>query len=303
MPSQQALVTWGQLLANLPEQQVQQLLTIAKQLEGGSTEQAAEGAVELAAVQAAITTHNNSPAPENMFCPFTVVGRDPRTGQLHRQAAPMMHWGNVDTGSMVNIVYSGVLRTFPHLHQYWEDFEHVVKGVGDRLTKVTGKVVGVPVSLGMEQAPGSCIKTTFYVLACDSYHFILGLTLLAAIDGGVYCGSRRLDYAMGPTGGHQRCTVPLATRTTARQSPCYSARPQYTSLGEATPRPAHAQLASIPECWQASCLGDDVLPYVQETLVDVAAWAACNNDTTQYADCFPASLTCTHVDISLPSPH
>ncbi len=62
----------------------------------------------------------------------------------------MMHWGNLDTGSMVNIAYSGVLSTFPHLHQYWEDFQHAVKGVGDRLTKVTGKLVGVPISLGME---------------------------------------------------------------------------------------------------------------------------------------------------------
>ena len=101
-------------------------------------------------MQAAIRNHATSPAPENMFCPFTVVERNPATGHLHRATSPMLHWGNVDTGSMVNIVYSGVLRTFPHLHQYLEEFEHVVKGVGDKLTKVTGKLVGVPISLGME---------------------------------------------------------------------------------------------------------------------------------------------------------
>ncbi len=172
--------------------------------------------MELAAVQAAITTHTTSPAPENMFCPFTIVERNTTTGHLHRNDAPMIHWGNVDTGSMVNIAYSGVLRTFPQLHQYWEEFTHVVKGVGDKLTKVMGKLVGVPISLGMEQGPGTCVKTTFYVLDCDSYHFILGLTLLAVVDGGVFCGSRRLEYTLGPAGNHHRCTIPLATRTTAR---------------------------------------------------------------------------------------
>ncbi len=154
----------------------------------------------------------------------------------------------------------------------------------------------------MEQGAGTCIKTTFYVLDCNSYHFILGLTLLAVIDGGVFCGSRRLEYTLGPAGDHQRCTISLATRTTARQSPYYTARPQYASMTDTTPPPTHAQLATIPEGWQASCLGEDVLPYVQEALVDVPAWASCNNDSTQYADCFPAALMCTHVDCSLPCP-
>ena len=132
---------------------MQQLLATARQLgsagEAPTTCQAAEQTVEMAAVQAALHTHQNSPAPENMFCPFVVVERD-NQGQLSRVPNPMLHWGNVDTGSMVNIVYSGVLRTFPHLHQYHKDFEQVVKGVGDNLTRVTGKLVGVPISLGME---------------------------------------------------------------------------------------------------------------------------------------------------------
>ncbi len=122
------------------------------------------------------------------------------------------------------------------------------------------------------------------------------------IDGGVFCGSRHLEYTLGPSGNHQRCTIPLATRTTARQSPCYSARPQYANIDGTSAPPSHSQLATIPECWQASCLGEDVLPYVQEALVDIAAWAACNNDGTQYADCFPAPVTCTHIDCSRPCP-
>ena len=117
-----------------------------------------------------------------------------------RNPDPMLHWGNVDTGSMVNIVYSGVLDAFPHLHQYHKKFEHVVKGVGDRITKVVGKLVDVPISLGMEQGLGTLTKVTFYVLECQSYHFILGLALLAVIEGGVFCGSRRLEYTLGLAG-------------------------------------------------------------------------------------------------------
>ena len=224
---------------------MQLLVATARQIEGSGEEQAAGAAVELAAIQATIQTHATSPAPENLFCPFTVVERD-AAGKLTRGTNPMLHWGNVDTGSMVNIVYSGVLRTFPHLHQYHQEFEHVVKGVGDNLTKVTGKLVGVPISLVMEQASGTCIKTNFYVLACESYHFILGLTLLAVVDGGVFCGSRRLEFTLGPAGDRTRCSILLAARSTARESPCYKATPQYAELDAPPPQ---SQLASIPESW------------------------------------------------------
>lgn len=234
--------------------------------------------MEMAAVQSALHTHAHCPAPENMFCPFTVVKRG-QEGGLARERDPMLHWGNVDTGSMVNIVYSGVLRTFPHLHQYHEAFDYVVKGVGDNLTKVTGKLVGVPISLGMEQGPGTCVKTTFYVLACESYHFIFGLALLAAIDGGVFCGSRRLEYTLGPAGQHERRSIPLATRSTARESPCYHVQAHYPAHARDAP-PAHAQLATIHEGWKPTCIDDDALPYVHEALIDVAAWAAMNNDRT-----------------------
>ena len=98
--SQQALVNRGQLLAHLSERQVQQLLATARQLgsagEAPTTCQAAEQTVEMAAVQAALHTHQNSPAPDNMFCPFVVVERDSQ-GHLTRAANPMLHWGNVDT--------------------------------------------------------------------------------------------------------------------------------------------------------------------------------------------------------------
>ena len=70
----------------------------------------------------------------------------------------------------------------------------MVKGVGDNVTKVVCKLVNVPVSVGAEQLPGSCRYTTFYVLDYPSYHCILGLTLLAKIEAGVFCGIRKMQF-------------------------------------------------------------------------------------------------------------
>jgi hypothetical protein len=122
---------------------------------------------------------------------------------------------------MVNIAYSGVLQAFPWLRCYSQPFNHVVKGVGENTCAVICKLVDVPVSLGDQQSAGTCIRTTFYVLECQAYHFILGLTLLSVIDGGVFCGSRRLTYTLGKGGKHAQVTLPLQTRTTARNSPAY----------------------------------------------------------------------------------
>ncbi len=220
---------------------------------------------------------------------------------------------------MVNIVYSGVLHAFPHLHQYHQPFEHVVKGVADKLTKVTGKLVGVPISLGMEQRAGTCVKTNFYVLQCESYHFILGLTLLALIDGGVFCGSRRLEYTLGPAGKGERVNIPLATRSTARQSPCYAVQPFYAPPDVPTP---HTQLACIPEVgWKSAYLGAQHFPYVEEGLVALlpglratmtppSTWTACPPAaTTHLIDCSqptapspPSPRAPTDTSTSSPSP-
>jgi hypothetical protein len=67
---------------------------------------------ELAAVDAAVTAHLEGRLPENMFAPFTII-HDPNNAST---SPPMVHWGNVDTGSMVNIMYSGVLNAFPELN-------------------------------------------------------------------------------------------------------------------------------------------------------------------------------------------
>lgn len=55
---------------------------------------------------------------------------------------------------MVNIVYSSVLEAFPELHKYWEAYEHVVVGVGNKTTRVIGKLVNVPMHLGQPPANG-----------------------------------------------------------------------------------------------------------------------------------------------------
>ena len=70
----------------------------------------------------------NNFTPENMFIPFSI---ETNSGLDYSHVTPNTHWANVDTGSMVNIMYSGVLKAFPHLKQYSQPFEHVVKGVGN----------------------------------------------------------------------------------------------------------------------------------------------------------------------------
>lgn len=70
--------------------------------------------VEAAAVKSTLMRHESHP-PKNLFSPFFVTGEP--------TSAPVVtHWGNVDSGSMVNIVYSSVLEAFPELHKYWEPY-------------------------------------------------------------------------------------------------------------------------------------------------------------------------------------
>jgi hypothetical protein len=120
-----------------------------------------------------------------MFAPFTIATDTNPT-------APTVHWGNVDTGSMVNIMYSGMLTHFPELQRYQQAFTHTVKGVGEKTTNVVCKLTNVPVCLGTKLLPGGSSKCTFYVLECNAYHCILGLTLLQQIDAAVFCSSRHM---------------------------------------------------------------------------------------------------------------
>jgi hypothetical protein len=83
--------------------------------------------------------------------------------------------------------------------------------------------VGVPVSLGDAPTPGSTVEATFYVIDCPSYHFILGLTLLGAVNGMVDCGGRRLEYTLGPDGGGKRKALQCIDRQEVKEKPAYMA--------------------------------------------------------------------------------
>ena len=63
-----------------------------------------EDAKVLAYVQSALDTSKN--VQPNMFAPF-VIPSDKTVGDV-----ATVHWGNVDTGAMVNVVYLGVTRVF-----------------------------------------------------------------------------------------------------------------------------------------------------------------------------------------------
>jgi hypothetical protein len=228
-------VTWGRLLGNLRKDKLQALLAAVKQ-PGRTSAEVAELVVEAAAVESSLHVHATCAAPENVFCPFTLVRRGP-DGCLTRTAAPMLHWGNVDSGSMVNIVYSGVLARHPIFYAFHQPYSHSVRGVGNSTVAIIGKLVGVPISLGRDQAAGSCLKVDFYVLDCPYYHFILGLALLQQVDGGVLCGCRRLDVQLGAQGGGGRYLIPLATRSEATRSPCYQSAPAHTPTPPPPPPP------------------------------------------------------------------
>ena len=61
-----------------------------------------------------------------MFAPF-MIPNDQTVGDV-----ATVHWGNVDTGAMVNVVYLGVTRVFHSLQQYWVEYNHVLYGVGGK---------------------------------------------------------------------------------------------------------------------------------------------------------------------------
>ena len=95
---------------------------------------------------------------------------------------------------MVNIVYKGVVDKWPFLKYYWRSTQLTVEGVGGKRSQVVGKLVDVPISLGLRRAPEPCTLATFYVLDAPGYHFILGLTFLNAVDWVVKCRDQELEF-------------------------------------------------------------------------------------------------------------
>jgi hypothetical protein len=58
------------------------------------------------------------------------------------------------------------------------------------------------------------LKATFLVVDNDDYHWILGIPLLAGINGMVHCRDRTLQYT--PPGTTSSATLRLITRTEAK---------------------------------------------------------------------------------------
>lgn len=237
-----------------------------------------------------MAAHTESRAlPENMFAAFTLPSKGP-TGTPVRVADPLVHYGNVDTGSMVNVMYSGVLTANPALLEYKQEFTHVICGVGDKITRVICKLVDVPLSLGKKQASGSLVTATFYVIECPQYHFILGLTLLGAVNGIVDCGKRQLLYTAGPKGGGEERKLQLLDRREVQSKPAY--------------RAVHTHVDTVevgPATWHEGILPQSALAYVEESLVDILAFGTLEHDRTQYAGSFPAAVDQPVVDFSTAS--
>ena len=200
-----APITWGALLGTLPSHMVSDLVNQARKINEQQPTCSLAEAGELAAVCSALS--NLDQVPQNMFAPFSTGDN---AGFL------TTHWGNVDTGAMVNVVYLGVTRVFKELQQYWVDFNHALTGVGGKLTRIVGKLQDVPLCLGGPYKLEEVVPTTFYVVDNDSYHWILGLPLLATICGKVLCQERQLEYTPPLQGSRQ---LPLITRTEALASP------------------------------------------------------------------------------------
>jgi hypothetical protein len=106
----------------------------------------------------------------------------------------------------------------------------VLYGVGGKRTRIVAMLKDVPIIFGNNQhsqtpvfggntagqplASSACHTATFLVVDNDDYHWILGIPLLAAIDGMVKCRERTLEYT--PAGAPSAISLQLITRTEAK---------------------------------------------------------------------------------------
>jgi hypothetical protein len=204
-----------------------------------------------------------------MFAPF-VIPSDATVGDM-----ATVHWGNVDTGAMVNVVYLGVTRVFQYLQKYWIKYEHVLYGVGGKRTRIVAMLKDVPVIFGSNRhsptpvfggntagkplAESACHTATFLVVDNDDYHWILGIPLLAAIDGMVKCRERTLEYT--PAGATSSTSIQLITRTEAKMQPVR------TEFRQKSP---HLESEAVEEAsWEATTLHQEEIDYVGEGLTDI----------------------------------
>ncbi len=185
-------VTWGALLGLLPPHLIDPIISKLRANNQPQSTSPTPDTVEAAVLDTAVAHHLSAP-PHNIFTPFHAHEEDHDPNHV-----PTTHWANVDSGSMVNIVYQGVVDAFPELQCYHQPYTHEVAGVGGKVTKVVGKLVGMPVHLGHPPATHSPFTATFYILDSPKYHWIFGLHTLNAIDAAIWCNRRQLRYQLAP---------------------------------------------------------------------------------------------------------
>lgn len=186
-------VKLGQLLGALHPDHVASVMRKMHHIQGVPTNEELMAIVEAAGLEIGAQRAVDNAPPQNIFAPFLAGGPD---------GSGVTHWANVDSGAMVNVVYSGVLAAHPELEAYRQEYANTVNGVGGAKTKVVGKLVGVPIALGEAQhasefapVPRPPVPTSFYVLDCPTkYHWILGLQYLNVVDGAVFTRRRQLHY-------------------------------------------------------------------------------------------------------------
>jgi hypothetical protein len=105
-------VSWATLLGLLPAHLIDPIVAKLRESNLQPAAVAAPDTVEAAILDTAVAHHHAAP-PHNIFAPFFHLQADVEPGHI-----PITHWANVDSGSMVNIVYQGVVDAFPHLHPY-----------------------------------------------------------------------------------------------------------------------------------------------------------------------------------------
>lgn len=116
-----------------------------------------------------------------------------------------------------------------------------------------GGVMGTPL------ADCQCHKATFLVVDNDDYHWILGIPLLAAIDGLIRCRDRILEYT--PAGTAKPTSIHLITRTEAKTQPV---------RGEFRQKSPHLESETVENaCWESAALHQEEIEYVEESLADI----------------------------------
>jgi hypothetical protein len=151
----------------------------------------------------------------------------------------------------------------------------VLYGVGGKRTRIVAMLKDVPIVFGNKKhsqtpvfsgnaagqplASSSCHTATFLVIDNYDYHWILGIPLLAAIDGMVKCREQTLEYT--PASAMSPISIHLITRTEAKMQPVRM---------EFRQNSPHLESETVEEAsWKAATLHQEEIAYVGVALTDL----------------------------------